>query len=92
MTDETGSELLKPVRRTVEFHPKTVARLEKIKEGIEAGSHTEVIRTALQLYEVCFDAKKSGATIVIKKPDGTETTLPWMLLPVGPPLGGERRE
>jgi hypothetical protein len=50
-------------------------RLEALVDRSEADSMVEVIRRALAVYEVLWDVKEQGASIVVRFSDGREKDL-----------------
>jgi hypothetical protein len=65
----------KKVRLNLEVAPQVRRRLESLKERKGAESLTEIIRTALQIYEELEDCKDRGAKLIIREPDGQEMLL-----------------
>ncbi len=51
---------------------ESFARLERLKERIEAGSHSEVFSNALRLYEASVEEVEQGGTIVVIRLDGSQ--------------------
>lgn len=58
-------------RIQLDFAPRSVQRLDRLKLLCEATSYGEVIANALRLYEYCIDEGGHNAKLVIEKPDGT---------------------
>ncbi len=50
-------------------------RMNVLREKIEATSHAEVIRRALQLYEALVEEAEKGGDIVVRTKEDGETVL-----------------
>ena len=55
-----------------EMPEQSYNRLVALKDKIEASSHAEVIRRALQLYEAVIDEAERGGEVAIRREDGGE--------------------
>lgn len=65
-----------PIRKiTFSLPTKSMERIEKIANIIEAVTMSEVIRNALKYYEVAVLAKREGKDVVIKEHDGRESSI-----------------
>ncbi len=62
------------IRRSLELHPKTADRLDRLREALEATSDTEVFRRALQILEALIEDEKAGKTFLVKDRRTGETT------------------
>ena len=83
MTDDAHLEpKVGPLRRSINIPPKTLEQLDEIKQGIDASSHAEVIRIALNLYKELLDARQRGARVIIEEPNGSQRTVSFLNLPV----------
>ena len=51
-------------------------RLEAIKEATEAASFAEVVRRSLRLYEGLIAETADGASLIVKREDGSEEIVP----------------
>jgi predicted DNA-binding protein len=60
-------------RVQLELPPKTMQRLENLKEKLEATSYAAVIKNALNLYALLLDEEENGKTICVKDYDGEIT-------------------
>lgn len=47
-------------------------RLKKLKDVSEASSNTDVIRSALRMYEWMIEEFQKGNALYVKQPDGVE--------------------
>lgn len=64
-------EPISKVRVQLDLPPKSMARLNALKEATEAGSNAEVIRNALRLYEAMIKEVQDGNEFMVRRPDGT---------------------
>jgi len=55
-----------------EMPEQSYKRLMALREKIEASSHAEVIRRALQLYEALIEEAEKGAEISVRSVEGGE--------------------
>jgi len=55
-----------------EMPEQSYARMIALKDKIEASSHAEVIRRALQLYEAVIEEAEQGGEVSIRHEDGGE--------------------
>ena len=56
------------VRRIqMDMPPKSVERLERLRDITEAASYAEVMRNALRLYEAMIDEVEAGHEILVKR-------------------------
>ena len=62
-------------RVQLDFHPKAMAALERLKKKTEAASYAEVIRNALRLYDGIIDEGGPDARMVVQRPDGTTVII-----------------
>ena len=69
-----GKRASKPVRLNLELDQPTKRRLDRLKSNTEAASLTEVIRRALQLYEVVQQHVSGGGQVVLRM-DEDETEV-----------------
>ena len=63
-------------RVQLDLPPRSVERVERLKEMTEAGTRTEVIRYALRLYEAMIKEARGGADFYIKRP-GSDAIVPY---------------
>jgi hypothetical protein len=61
-TTRINLEVIEPVRQ----------RLERLQKRSEADSMVEVIRRALAVYEVLWEAKDEGASVIVRSSEGEE--------------------
>ena len=61
------------VRRNIELHPRTAARLDRLRDHLEATSDTEVFRRALQVLESLVDDERAGKLLCINDPATGQT-------------------
>jgi hypothetical protein len=54
------------VRRSLELHPRTALRLDRMRDALEAASDTEVVRRALQVLEALIEDEKAGKTLQVR--------------------------
>jgi DNA-binding NarL/FixJ family response regulator len=57
------------------FQPKTMDRIERLRELTENDNRTQIISSSIQLTEELLSSIKDGAKIYIEKPDGTKETI-----------------
>lgn len=57
------------------FQPKTMDRIEHLRELTENDNRTQIISSSIQLTEELLSSIKDGAKIYIEKPDGTKETI-----------------
>jgi hypothetical protein len=57
------------VRRNLDLHPKTVSRVERIKDELEATSDAEVIRRAIQLFDALLNDEAKGKVLYVMDPE-----------------------
>lgn len=57
-------------RMSLEFSDKVYSKLNKIKALSDAGSHTEVIRRALAVYELLLDENAEGNKVMVRTDKG----------------------
>ena len=55
-----------------EMPEQSYNRMIALKDKIEASSHAEVIRRALQLYEAVIEETERGGEVSIRREDGNE--------------------
>lgn len=55
-----------------EMPEQSYQRLVALRDKIEASSHAEVIRRALQLYEALIEEAEKGAEVSVRSVDGDE--------------------
>jgi len=60
---------------TFKFDEKTTDLLDKLKKTTDASSRSEVIRKALRLLNVAYEANNDDKQIVIKDSDGKEQQI-----------------
>ena len=58
------------------FSPKEIERLDTIKKTSLASTRTEVVRSALRMYEFLVGKLDEGYSIQLKKEDETVTVVP----------------
>jgi len=63
----------KTTRVQFEMAEQSYDRMMALRDKIEASSHAEVIRRALQLYEALIDETEKGNEIAVRSKDGAET-------------------
>jgi Arc/MetJ-type ribon-helix-helix transcriptional regulator len=56
------------MRKNISIGDKALARLESLRERVEATSTSEVIRDALRLYEYIVGESDKGAEFFVKRP------------------------
>lgn len=67
--------MTEPLKVTLTLPPKSVERLDRLKEMVEADNYAEVIRYALQLYEWMIALHKKGCVLAQVEKDGSFKTL-----------------
>lgn len=65
---------MKKARLNVELDGTTKKRLDRLKRRTEADSLTQVIRRALQLYELLTEHDRAGGELVLRN-DRSEKTV-----------------
>lgn len=60
-------------RVQLELPPRSMERLNHLKEATEAASYAEVVRNAIRLYEAMVSEAQQGRKFLIKDPSGTIT-------------------
>ena len=58
------------LRMNVDVHPEVKAQIQDIQERTRADSMSEVLRRAVQLYDVLLQAQEANGTIVINPKQG----------------------
>lgn len=61
----------------IEFSPHAMQELEQLKEGTDATSYAQVLRTALRIYGWCMDHQQESRKIYAK---GTDEQVVYELL------------
>ena len=62
-------------RLHLELGPRAQEALKQLKKDMEARSHSEVIRTALQVIEKLVKEVQAGASVLIKRKDGDQVEI-----------------
>lgn len=62
---------IKKTRVQLELPPRSMERLNHLKEDTEATSYVEVIKNAIRLYEAMVKEARAGRKFLIKDPNGT---------------------
>lgn len=62
-------------RLNLEVSARTRMRLEQLRMLTEADTLVEVVRRALQAYEILWLALRNGKTLIVRSPDGTEEKI-----------------
>jgi len=57
-------------RVQLDFSPRAMTLLSDLKDKTEAASYAEVIRNALKLYDGLITEAESGATFLVRAPNG----------------------
>ncbi len=57
------------MRKNISLGDKALARLEALREKVEASSTSEVIRDALRLYEFIVGESEKGAEFYVRRPN-----------------------
>ena len=64
------------IRRSLELHPRTAKRLDRLRDAMEATSDTEVFRRALEVFEALLESEgDGGGKLYIKDKDGVFTRV-----------------
>ena len=58
-------------RVQMDMPPRSVERLEALKEKLELNSYSEVMKDALKLLEFVADEEEDGSTFLVRRKDGT---------------------
>lgn len=56
------------VRLTIDLEARSRDRLERLRGVTEAETMTEIVRRALAVYEVLWNATAAGGSVVIRQP------------------------
>ena len=69
---ERPAEVVKPakVRVQLDFAPRSMDRLNALKERTEASSYAEVVKNALKLYEGLIDEVEGGKQFFVRDAEG----------------------
>jgi hypothetical protein len=62
-------------RFQMEMPPKSVERLNRLREITESSSYTEVIRNALQIYEALIDETQKGGKVYVETGEGRQQLM-----------------
>ena len=75
--DQTDGKIrsIAKTRVQLDFSPRAMALLSKLKEKTEAASYAEVIRNALKLYDGLITEADSGATFLVRSANGEVAPL-----------------
>jgi predicted transcriptional regulator len=65
----------KPHRLNLEMTDEVKNRLDRLRDQTQADSQAETIRRALAIYEWLWQKRQSGAEVVLRKPDGSESIV-----------------
>jgi Arc/MetJ-type ribon-helix-helix transcriptional regulator len=65
----------KTTRVQIDMPTQSLERLQLLKTKTEATSYSEVLRTALRLFEFAVDQTAAGGRLFIRRPDGEEAVL-----------------
>lgn len=63
------------MRKNISLGDKALARLESLRERVEATSTSEVVRDALRLYEYIIGESEKGAEFFVKRPNEETSKL-----------------
>jgi hypothetical protein len=63
------------VRVQFDFSKRSLDKLDELQTELQASTRAEVIRHALQLFTECVEARRRGAEVLLREPDGTMTKI-----------------
>jgi hypothetical protein len=67
---QQNQEAKKTTRVQMELTPSAFARLQVLKDVMDATSYSEVVKTSLKVTEVLMGHQSEGAVVQVKYPDG----------------------
>jgi IS1 family transposase len=73
--DQVAAKTLKKSRVQLDFAPRSLERLNALKEKTEAASYAEVVKNALRLYEALIEETESGKQFLTRDKDGVVSPL-----------------
>lgn len=62
-------------RLQFDFSEEGYAKLERLREQMDAGSHAEVVRRGLGLLDYARDRASHGCILIVREEDGTEREI-----------------